>query len=150
MTTEEFDGSATVIVEGTIEVEGLGGVEKGSAQKKILTKTIKNLFINFPEIEACAVVSTDGITKAAVLGEGMDESRFGAMCASLLGLAKTAALETRRGELRLVLIQGTDGVMLVVQIGTKGVLAVAAGPKASLGRVFHEARRTAEEIADVL
>ncbi len=152
MATEEVDDPAavTVIVEGTIEVVGLGDLEKGATQKKILIKTIKNLFVSFPEIEACAVVSTDGITKAAVLGEGMDESRFGAMCASILGLAKTAAIETRRGDLRLVLIQGTDGVMLVVQIGAKGVLAVAAGPKASLGRVFHEARRTAEEVAAVL
>jgi len=150
MSSEEIDGTSTAGIEGTAKIQVLASNEQESTQTKVLTKAIKTLFINFPEVEACAVISTDGITKAAVLGDGIDERRFGAMCASLLGLAKRAAIETKRGELRLVLIQGDNGVMLVVQIGSKGVLAVAAGPKTSLGRVFHEARRTADEIADVL
>lgn len=101
-------------------------------------------------IEASAVISGDGLVKASMLGESIDPDRFGAMCATLLALAKRAAAETARGELKLVLIEGTLGTMLIVQIGNKGVLAIAAKPKSNLGMIFLEARKTAAEIALII
>jgi predicted regulator of Ras-like GTPase activity (Roadblock/LC7/MglB family) len=101
-------------------------------------------------IEASAVISGDGLVKASMLGEDIDPDRFGAMCATLLALAKRAATETARGDLKLVLIEGTQGTMLIVQIGEKGVLAIAAKPKSNLGMIFLEARKTAAEIALII
>lgn len=101
-------------------------------------------------IEASAVISGDGLVKASMLGDDIDPDRFGAMCATLLALAKRAATETARGDLKLVLIEGTQGTMLIVQIGEKGVLAIAAKAKSNLGMIFLEARKTAAEIALII
>lgn len=117
---------------------------------KELRKILKHFNNKVAEIEACAVISTDGLIKAELLGDGIDHDRFGAMCASLLSLAKQAAHDTARGELKLVLIDGKSGSMLVVQIGQKGVLALAAKPDAKLGMVFLEARNTARQLAEIL
>ncbi|VAW52205.1 hypothetical protein MNBD_GAMMA06-230 [hydrothermal vent metagenome] len=102
------------------------------------------------DIEASAVTTSDGLIKAAMLGDEIDPDRFGAMCATLLALSKRAADETGRGELKLLLIEGTKGTVLIVQIGVKGVLALAAKPKSNLGMIFLEARRTAEKISEFL
>jgi len=103
-----------------------------------------------PDIEASATISRDGFIIGSVLGEEIDQDRFGAMCASLLALADRAAEEVARGQLKQVLIEGDSGLMLLVQAGPDAVLAVAAKPTVSLGRVFIEARKTAEQIARLL
>ncbi len=120
--------------------------ENAKELKAILSK----LNMATGDIEASAVTSSDGLIKASMLGDSIDPDRFGAMCATLLALSKRAASETGRGELKLLLIEGTQGTVLIVQIGIKGVLALAAKPKANLGMIFLEARRTAKKIAELL
>lgn len=102
------------------------------------------------EIEASATISTDGIMLASVLGPGTDGDRFGAMCASLLALAERAAHEIARGALKQVLVEGENGVMLLVNAGADAVLAVAARPTVNLGMVFIEARKTAARIDETM
>lgn len=102
------------------------------------------------DIEASSAISGDGLTIAAVLGDGVDADRFGAMCASLLALADRAAQEISRGQLKQVLVEGERGTMLLVQAGPETVLAVAARPTVNLGMVFLEARRTALKIQAAL
>lgn len=102
------------------------------------------------DIEASATMSRDGFIIGSVLGDSVDQDRFGAMCASLLALADRAADEVARGRLRQVLIEGESGIMLLVQAGPDAVLAIAARPTVNLGRIFIEARKTAEEIAQLL
>jgi predicted regulator of Ras-like GTPase activity (Roadblock/LC7/MglB family) len=115
-----------------------------------LRSILRRLNMISEDIEASAVTSSDGLIKAAMLGDEIDPDRFGAMCATLLALSKRAAKETARGELKLLLIEGTQGTMLIVQIGDKGVLALAARPKSNLGMIFLEARKVAGEISLLL
>jgi predicted regulator of Ras-like GTPase activity (Roadblock/LC7/MglB family) len=102
------------------------------------------------DIEASAVISGDGFAIAWVLDESVDHDRFAAMCASLLALANRAAQEISRGALRQVLVEGERGTMLLVHAGPDAVLAVAAKPTINLGKVFIDARKTAEKIAIAL
>jgi uncharacterized protein len=115
-----------------------------------LRSILRKLNMSSNDIEASAVTSSDGLIIASMLDDATDADRFGAMCASLLALSERAAIETSRGDLRLLLIEGTNGTMLIVQIGNKGVLALAAKPKANLGMIFHEARKTAKIILEII
>ncbi len=101
-------------------------------------------------IEASAIMSRDGLSVASVLGDDVDPDRLGAMCAALLGLADTTARELNRGELHQVLIHGSLGFMLISHVGDKAVLAVATKPGTNLGMVFHETKKAAKKISDVL
>jgi len=120
------------------------------AESTGLRKILKRLHSHSDQIEASAVISTDGLIKASMLGKDIDQDRFGAMCASLLSLSKRAAFDSACGDLKLVLIEGTSGSMLVIQIDQIAVLALATKPKSKLGIIFIEARKTANTILNFL
>lgn len=117
---------------------------------KLVRPILRNLNSKSEDMEASAVMSRDGLSIASVLGEGVDPDRLGAMCAALLGLADRTADELERGDLKLVLLHGSKGVLLLVHVGTTHVLALAAKPKINLGMVLLEAKKTAEMLASTL
>lgn len=122
----------------------------GDVRGKVIRPILRRLNGSSTDIEASALMSTDGLMIAAVLGEGVDADRFGAMCASLLVLADRAAQEISRGQLKQVLVEGERGLMLLVRAGPDAVLALAARPTVNLGMAFLDARKTAMEIEVLL
>ena len=94
-------------------------------------------------IRAAAAISSDGLVIAAVLQPGVDADRFAAMSASLLALAEREIAETQRGSLKQLLIEGTEGAVLLVQAGEDAVLAVSTDTGALIGKIFLEARAAA-------
>lgn len=108
---------------------------------------LRGLHTNLAEVEASAVVTRDGITIASLLSTGTDPDRFGAMCASLLALAARASKEVDRGNLRQIILDGQQGPLLLTHGGDSAVLAVAATPRANLGRLILETRRVATDLA---
>jgi len=115
-----------------------------------LRSVLRELNSSSTDIEASACISSDGYTIASVLGQGTDPDRFGAMCASLLALAHRASQEIQRGNLKLVLVEGEQGVMLLVQAGPDAILAVAAKPSKNLGMIFLDSRKIAQKLVGVL
>jgi len=108
--------------------------------------TLKTLQASSGDLEATALISSDGRIIESVLGDTVDPDRFAAMCASLLALADQAAREIGRGSLKQVLVEGNLGTMLLVQAGEDAVLAVASQPSANLGMVFLESKKRALEL----
>lgn len=119
---------------------------KTSALRSIL----RELNASSSDIEASACVSSDGFNMASVLNNEVDPDRYSAMCASLLALANRAAQEIQRGNLKLVLVEGEYGVMLLVQAGQDVILAVAAKPSRNLGMIFLNAKKFAQKILSTL
>ncbi|MGC8697416.1 MAG: roadblock/LC7 domain-containing protein, partial [Halothiobacillus sp.] len=93
---------------------------------EMLTSILSDLNGSSADIEASAVVSTDGLMMAALLPGGMDEDRVGAMSAALLSLGDRTARELARGTLEQVLIKGANGYILMTYAGTDAVLTVMA------------------------
>lgn len=119
---------------------------KASAARSIL----RELNASSNDIEASATMTTDGYIIGAVLGQNTDQDRFAAMCASLLALAERAADEVARGQMKQLLIEGSQGIMLLVRAGGDKVLAVAAKPTVNLGRIFLDARKSAAKIDQLI
>lgn len=115
---------------------------------KVLRPMLRGLNGTSLDIEASAVMTKDGLTISAVLGEGVDEDRLGAMCATMLSLGDTTSNELSRGDLEQVLIKGSKGYVLMVEIGKNAVLAVVAQATINLGMVFIEAKKTADKAAE--
>ena len=102
------------------------------------------------DIEASAVISTDGLTIASMLPAGMDEDRVGAMNAAMLTLGDRSAQELGRGELEQVMVKGKGGYVLMTHAGPDAVLSILAGPTAKLGLIFLDGKRAAAAIAKAL
>jgi hypothetical protein len=120
------------------------------ARASALRSVLRELNASSADIEASACISSDGYTLAAVLGHGADPDRFGAMCASLLALAQRASQEIQRGNLKLVMVEGELGVMLLVQAGPDAILAVGAKPSKNLGMIFLDSRKVAQKLLTTL
>ncbi len=123
---------------------------KTEMRASALRSVLRELNSSSSDIEASACISSDGYSMASVLGQGVDADRFGAMCASLLALAHRAAQEIQRGNLKLVLVEGEQGVMLLVQAGPDAILAVAAKPSKNLGMIFLDSKKVAQKLVGVL
>lgn len=117
-----------------------------AARASAMRSILRELNASSTDIEASACISSDGYSLASVMGKGVDPDRFGAMCASLLALAHRAAQEIQRGNLKLVMVEGEQGVMLLVQAGQDAILAVAAKPSKNLGMILLESKKVAQRL----
>lgn len=97
-------------------------------------------------IVAAAAMTMDGYVVSSMLSPGTDEDRFSAMCASLLALANTTTDEIKIGDMRQIMIMGSQGVLLLHQAGDSTVLAISALSKANLGKILMVSRNTASSI----
>jgi predicted regulator of Ras-like GTPase activity (Roadblock/LC7/MglB family) len=116
----------------------------------MLNSILSDLNGTSADIDASAVISTDGLVMAAAMPADMDEDRVGAMSAAMLSLGERTAQELSRGELEQVLIKGGSGYVLMTHAGPDSVITVVAKPRAKLGLIFLDVKRAAESIEKVI
>ena len=116
----------------------------------ILTSILSELNGSSADIEASAVVSSDGLMMAARLPVGLDESRTAPVIAALLSLANYNAKGLSRGNLEQVLTKGDKGYILMTHVGEDAALTVLATPQADLGLIFSDVKRAAKSLEQVL
>lgn len=119
-------------------------------RSEMLNSILSDLNGSSVDIEASAVLSTDGLIMASMLQAGMDEDRVGAMSAAMLSLGDRTAEELHRGTLEQVLIKGDNGYILMTHAGNEAVVTVLAKPNARLGLIFLDVRRAADNITKLL
>lgn len=117
---------------------------------EMFQQILEDLNSSSTDVEACALISTDGLMIASALPIGIDEDRVGAMSAALLSLGERAGRELARGGIDRVLIQGEKGYVIMSSVGSEAVLTVLAKPNAKLGLIFLDIKRAAEALAKLL
>ena len=105
---------------------------------------------SIPEIEACAIVSVEGLPIVSALPTDVDEAKVAAMTAAMLTLGEKAAMELGKGNLEQVNIKGVNGWLLVVQAGLNACITVSTTANAKLGLIFLDMKRAAEKIAKLI
>lgn len=110
---------------------------------------LRALHASSQHLDAAALVSGDGVLVASVLGPHVNGDRFAAMCASMLPLGAHTAREVGRGVLRQIILDCTDGPVVMTRAGDAGVLTVAAVAGVNLGALILSARNTARTLSDL-
>ena len=105
---------------------------------------------SIPEIEACAIVSVEGLPITSALPTDVDEAKVAAMTAAMLTLGEKASMELGKGELKQVIIEGNDGWLLVIQAGLNACLTVSTTKQAKLGLLFLDMKRAADKIGAMI
>lgn len=103
-----------------------------------------------PDVQASAIVRTDGLVMASALPKDADEGLIAAMSAALLNIGNRAVSELDRGELDKVIVSGTKGDTILRGVGSEAVLSAITKPGANMGLVLVEMKRTGDKIADLL
>jgi predicted regulator of Ras-like GTPase activity (Roadblock/LC7/MglB family) len=119
-------------------------------REQMLKSILSDLKGTSADIEACAIISSDGLTMAALLQQDVDEDRVGAMAAAMLSLGERTARELARGDLEQVMVKGSVGYILMSHAGKDAVLTVITRKDAKLGLVFLDANRAAKAVSDIL
>jgi hypothetical protein len=102
------------------------------------------------DVEASALISTDGLMIASALPAGIDEDRVGAMSAALMSLGDRAGRELARGSIDRVMVQGEKGYVIMTSAGEEAVLTVMAKPNAKLGLIFLDIKRGSEALSKLI
>ena len=100
----------------------------------MLQEALEELNGSTADIEACALISLDGLMIASALPQGMDEDRIGAMSAALLSLGERTASELSRGNFER----------------QEAVLTVLAKSNAKLGLIFLDIKRAAASLSKII
>ena len=119
-------------------------------RSNMLQTVLNDLNGTSADIEASAIISSDGLMMAALLPNTVDEDRVGAMSAAMLSLGDRTARELARGTLDQVLIKGENGYVLMAHAGEEAVVTVLAKPSAKLGLIFLDVKRAAEGISKLI
>lgn len=115
-----------------------------------LDEVLNNFERNVPHVEATAIVSTDGLVIASRLPDQVEEDRVGAMGAAILSISTRSGEELDRGEMLRVLIEGTDGYLLIRSIGEFAILVALVDKKVRLGMLFYECKRCIAQLNEIL
>ncbi|MHA2319915.1 MAG: roadblock/LC7 domain-containing protein [Candidatus Hodarchaeales archaeon] len=116
---------------------------------EVLEKFVSKL----PAIDFASVVSLEGLPISSwppSLPGDLDDVRIAAMTAAILSLGERAVMETGKGEMTRILVEGKDGYMISVQAGTKAVLTASASSSVKLGLIFLDMKQAAQKIGEIL
>ncbi len=115
-----------------------------------MVEELKKLQISSPDIQASAIVSSDGLIIASALPTNVEEDRVSAMSAAMLSLGERISTELNRGDLDQIYIRGDSGYVMLMAVGNEAVLTVMASENAKLGLIFLDIKRTADVLIDII
>ncbi|MHA1214621.1 MAG: roadblock/LC7 domain-containing protein [Candidatus Hodarchaeales archaeon] len=111
-------------------------------------------FVNkLPAIDFTSVVSLEGLPISSwppTLPHGLDDVRIAAMTAAILSLGERAVMETGKGEMNRILVEGDNGYLISVQAGSKAVLTASANRSIKLGLLFLDLKEAAAKVGEIL
>ncbi len=122
-----------------------------------IEEVLRGLHKTVEGLHGTVVVSIEGFVVAAYSGDGrfrtdnpVDSPQIAAMAASIIALGERVLGRLSRGEIDRILLDGTQGGIVVVPAGREVALAVMVSKDAKLGLVMYEVRRAAEQVLKVL
>lgn len=124
---------------------------------QLLEEILQQLHATVSGLSGTVVVSTEGFVVAAYAGDGysrlenpVDSPQVAAMAASIIALGERVLGRLSRGEIDRILLDGSEGGIVVVPAGHEAALAAMVNKEAKLGLVMYEVRRAANEVERVL
>ncbi len=115
-----------------------------------LNNTLSNLQASSADVEACAVVSEDGLIIASSLPQGLEETHIAAMSAAMLSMGSRTASELNRGNIQQLFLKGENGYVIIMHAGPHAALLSMARKEAKLGLIFLDMSRAAEDVKNIL
>jgi predicted regulator of Ras-like GTPase activity (Roadblock/LC7/MglB family) len=101
-------------------------------------------------VEACVVVSRDGLLIRGILREGQFVNSIAAMSAIILGAAETATIELGKGIPKRVIVESEQGRLITVGAGPKALLVVIVNSDTGLGLILLEIEEAAKKLKELL
>ncbi len=102
------------------------------------------------DIQGSAIVSVQGLPICSALARDVNDGIVSAMAAAILSVSERAVEELSRGAFKRILIEGTEGVIILSKAGENAILSTLCKSDASLGMVFLNIQSVSKKIAELL
>jgi len=103
-----------------------------------------------PEIEALALISSDGLPIETYLPPGMEEDRLAAIGAALHSLGERAAEELERGKMDQVIVRTENGDVILTAVNEDALVLTLVKKEAKLGLIFMTLKKLMSELKKAL
>ncbi len=97
-------------------------------------------------INGGAIVARNGLMMVSNLPKEIDDRRFCAMAATMMGAVETAAATLKRGAIKRVTAEVESATIIAMGAGPKAVLVVSADHNANLGMLMLEMEESSDKI----
>lgn len=126
-------------------------------RSETLERTLRTLHTAVPGIIASVIVNNDGLLVSAYPPGDDDAShetptnspQVAAMSAILIGLAERTLRRLAQGDLKRLLIEGEEGVMIVYPAG-RAALAVLVAHDVNIGQALYAVSRACNDVIRIL
>ncbi|MFW9867013.1 MAG: roadblock/LC7 domain-containing protein [Promethearchaeota archaeon] len=115
-----------------------------------LTDLLRQMEAINPDIQGSAIVSVQGLPICSALARDVNDGIVSAMSAAILSVSERAVEELARGDLKRILIEGVEGIIILSKAGENAILCTLAKSDASLGMVFLNIQSVSNKIANLL
>jgi len=115
-----------------------------------LTDLLRRMEAVNADIQGSAIVSVQGLPICSVLARDVNDGIVSAMSAAILSVSERAVEELARGDLKRILIEGLDGIIILSKAGANAILCTLARSDASLGMVFLNIQSVSKKISELL
>ncbi len=115
-----------------------------------LTDLLRKMEAVNADVQGSAIVSVQGLPICSVLARDVNDGIVSAMSAAILSVSERAVEELVRGDLKRILIEGVDGIIILSKAGENAILCTLAKSDVSLGMVFLNIQSVSNKIAELL
>ena len=96
------------------------------------------------------LVSKEGLPIYSALEGDANDDVVSAICATILNISVGALKELACGDLKRIIIDGVDGIIILSKAGENAILCTLAKSDASLGMVFLNIQSVSKKISELL
>ncbi|MCB0191346.1 MAG: roadblock/LC7 domain-containing protein [Anaerolineae bacterium] len=124
----------------------------------LLEDALKEMCSKLEGVQGAVIVSIEGFVVAAFTPRDSDMDEEGptsspqvaAMAATLIALGERTLSRLAQGDMLRLLIEGSDGGMLVVPANQRASVAVMVGREAKMGLVLYALQQSSKKISTIL
>ncbi|MFX1450144.1 MAG: roadblock/LC7 domain-containing protein, partial [Promethearchaeota archaeon] len=115
----------------------------------ILTNLLNKLEAR-TELEACAVVTKEGLRIACAVSADVDADVYSAASAALVNLGETSLRQLKHGGLKEIIVRGEDGYTILTQAGPRHMVVGSCKKMSRMGYYLALLHRFSNKVAQTL
>lgn len=104
----------------------------------------------YPQIDASAIISKDGLVIESAPQQPFNEDRIAGLSAALYSVGSQSSQELTGGNLDHLILQGSEGYLLITEIGKEAMLTIISKNLAESEFLFEELKQASKKISPFL
>ncbi|MHA1917700.1 MAG: roadblock/LC7 domain-containing protein [Candidatus Ranarchaeia archaeon] len=126
------------------------GVQPSTSMTEKIEDILKKVSGGISSIEGMTLTTWGGITIASITSTEIDDVKMGAVASGLQGMSKMALGLFDIGKMQTITLRGSDGFLMITDVGNLGILTVTTAKEAQLGNLIFSLNEASKKIRELM